>query len=262
MCLPRCSRVCGEQKNNPEGLELPARVCCFRCTKSCRFLVMAPLAADSPLVSPKCHLCDPESPGNSQRLCAPGKVKPAKGSAVSAGEVAQQAQWGCQSCGHGYNPGMGSESHLDLLGPGVLWKEHWEQLQGAAVSQGRIWDLSHPRAVALTDTSSWICSVSRELLCPCIASVQGERPFPHVGWSSLQFLCWCYNFCFFLGQDFSPFLPLEGEELGKPCARGLPMLCVSKCPKSSVGVALPQPWSPGQVIPAWLSGIPVQRTTE
>lgn len=144
---------------------------CLTCTKSCRFLVMIPLAADSPLVSPKCHLCDPESPGNSQQLCEPGKVKPAKGSAVSAGEVAQQAQWGCQSRGHGYNPGMGSGSHLDLLGPGVPWKEHWEQLQGAAVSQGRIWGLPLSRAVALTDTSSWICSfqgtaLSLHCFCP------------------------------------------------------------------------------------------------
>lgn len=164
-----------------------------------------------------------------------------KGSAVSAAEVAQQAQWGYQSCVPGHNPGMGSGSHLDLPGPG-------SECHGRSTGSSCKEQLCHragfgalltPKLWHYQTFLSWICSVSRELLCPCIASVQGERRFLHVGWSSLHFLCWCCNFCFSPGQNFSPFLPLGGGELGKPFARGSPNALCFQVPQIQCWCCLP-----------------------
>lgn len=232
----------GEQSRGA-GAASQGLLCC-RCTKSCRVFVMVPEAADSPLVSPKCHLCDPESPSPTCR----GKVEPVKGSAVSVVRW-WQGTGGCQSRVPGCNPAMGPGSHR------IYRAQAWSATEGAPAAT--------PRGCCVPGqdlglTSPQGCGTHRHFLLgravfPGICSVPAlllskGKGHSHTWDGAVSIFC-VHAVISASPQDrISALLktkPLRGEELGKPFARGSPSaLCFQvpqiqcwRCPPTAM-----EPW--------------------
>lgn len=198
---------------------------------SCKFFVMAPPAADCPLVSPNCHLCHPESPVTNVFW---------EGGA-SEGELGQvQGTVGARAVPLGVT--------LAGIREPLPQKEH----QGAAVSQGRIWGSPHPNRPFLLGFAVFpgSCCVPALLL-------SNGKAIPHMGWSSLHF---CVGAVISASpQDRISALSSENKPLGRggaggPFVRGSPSALCSQVPQIQCWCCLPtamELWGSDSCLAQW-----------